>query len=231
MGDRYTITASELQLKERFNINVPEHYRPRFNAAPTQLLPVITQGSNGLSFFYWGQIPGWSKNKSLSIKFLFVDKDELMIKASAKNALQNRRCIIPIDGYYDWKRISKKGKVAHRVIFGNNEIVGLGGIWEEFEDESGDIAHTFKIITTASNEVVASLNDRMPMVISSANEQIWLNQAKGIEEISPVFEHKSESNLSLYSVSPGIEDLSNDSEYLIKPFAPADQFGNYSLFD
>lgn len=230
MGDRYTITASRESLKERFNIEVSDWYEPKYNAAPTQLLPVITSNSQGLSLFHWGQIPGWSKNKTISGKLIFAEAETIMEKASSRIALQSRRCLIPADGYYDWKKISKKGRVAHRLIFGNNEIVGFAGLWEEFEDEKEEIAHTFKIITTVANEVIAPMNNRMPAIIGKADEKSWLDGNTTSEQALELLKSYPSSSTSMYSVSPKIEqDI--DNEYLIKPFAPADQYGNYSLFD
>lgn len=231
MGDRYTLTALGSQLQDRFKIEVSESYKPRFNAAPTQLLPVIIQGSKGFSFFYWGQIPNWSKNKSLSDKLLFAESEQLQQKSSLKNALNTRRCIIPMDGYYDWKRISKKGKVAHRIVFNSNEIVSVAAVWEEFEDEQGEVAHTFKIITRPADDIVKEFNNRMPLVLSPKLENEWLDQSKSSEEVLSNLELAHGYQLTSYSVSPAIEDTTKDSERLIAPFAPADQFGNYSLFD
>lgn len=231
MGDRYTITALASTLAQRFGIEVPSGYKPRFNAAPTQLLPIITQGTSGLSFFYWGQIPDWSKNKTLSTKLLFAEKEQIEDKTSLKSALQYHRCLIPVDGYYEWKRISKKGRVAHRLVFGNNEIVGIAGLWEEFEDDEGQMQHTFKIITTKANSTVENLNKRMPVVVSKENEKLWMSKSTDFNEILPLLSELKSNNINMYTVSPKIDDPKNEGEHLVKPFAPTDQFGNYSLFD
>lgn len=231
MGDRYTITALASTLKQRFNVEVPTGYLPRFNAAPTQLLPVITQGSQGVSFFYWGQTPERSKNRALSTKLLFAESESLDEKSSSRNALQYHRCLVPIDGYYEWKRISKKGRVAHRLVFGNKEIVGIAGLWEEFEDDNGEMQHTFKIVTTKANAAIENVNSRMPLVLNAENEKKWLSVNSTLEELIPILSERPSNNISMYSVSPKIDDVKNEGEHLIKPFAPADQFGNYSLFD
>ncbi len=231
MGDRYTLTANADQLSVRFNKELADWYQPKYNAAPTQLLPVLTQMSDGFSFFHWGQIPEWSKNKTISGKLIFTEKSGLLEKASSKMALQSHRCLIPIDGYYDWKKISKKGRVAHRVVFGNNEIVGLAGIWEEFEDENGTVNHTFKIITTMANEALKSMNPMMPVIIDKTDEATWLSGETDSQIAFGLLKQYPSNKTSIYSVSPRIEDVTIDNKSLIDPFAPADQFGNYSLFD
>lgn len=231
MGDRYTITIEAEALRERFNADVPDRYEPRYNAAPTQVLPVITQGSKGISFFYWGQIPGRSKNRAISPKLLFIEKETLTEKLSFREALLKNRCLIPADGYYDWKKISKKGKVPHRFIFENNAVVSFAGIWEEFEDDEENIVHTFRIITTPSNRLMASINDRMPAVLTRENEKAWLDIHTPEEKLIESLTTYPADKMGLYTVSPRISDLNNEGPSLVRPMAPADQFGNYSLFD
>ncbi|MEQ8927236.1 MAG: SOS response-associated peptidase [Fulvivirga sp.] len=231
MGDRYTLTVLASELAQRFNVEVTSGYKPKYNAAPTQLLPIITKSSQGISYFYWGQIPDWSNNKALSSKLLFTEIEHITQKTSLSKAITQTRCIVPMDGYYEWKRISKKGRVAHRIVFDNNSIVGVAGLWEEFEGEDGDMLHTFKILTTEANSAIDSMNNRMPAIIDTDKEEAWLNSHASTEELVAMISSYPSNKIHIYSVSPKIEDIKNDSEFLIKPFAPADQFGNYSLFD
>ena len=231
MGDRYTITADKSEILERYNIESDDRYTPKYNAGPTQVLPILTQGSKGLSFFYWGQIPDRAKNRSISTKLIHVESESILQKVSSRNALMSRRCVIPADGYYDWKKISKKGRIPYRFVFNNNGIVSLAGIWEEFEDENEDIVHTFKILTTPSNDVVRPISSRMPLVLEEEEEKIWLDKNSTEEDITALFNTYNSEKMTYYSVSPQIEDLSLNDAFLIKPSAPADQFGNYSLFD
>ncbi len=231
MCERYTLTVSKDVLSKRFNIEVSDRYHPRYNAAPTQILPLIIPGSKGLSFFYWGQIPERAKNRSISAKLLHTDGESVAEKPQSMRSLMERRCLIPADGFYAWKRISKKGRVAHRIVFGDNEIVSFGGIWEEFEDDNGEVAHTFKILTIPSNATLTPMDSRMPLILDRNSEKIWINTASSEQELTELMKPYPESGMRSYSVSPKIDDIRNDSPLLIQPFAPADQFGNYSLFD
>ncbi|UII24980.1 SOS response-associated peptidase [Fulvivirga maritima] len=231
MGDRYTITSSSEALASRFNVDIPEAYAPNYNAAPTQILPLITQGSKGLSFFYWGQIPGWSKNKAISNKLLFADMETLSEKAITQKALLSRRCIVPADGFYGWKQVSKKGKIPYRVIFENKNIVSFAGLWEEFEDDNENIVHTFKLITSPANSSILPMSTRMPVIMTEKEENVWLNNESTEEELLETLKPYPADKMKTYSVSPKISDTSVNEPALIEPMAPADQFGNYSLFD
>ena len=109
MCRRYTLTSSAEKLHERFKVDITGVYKPTYNAAPTHLLPVITnENPKGFSFFYWGATPKMANNKTISVKLYNARSDELTGKASYRIALESRRCLVPANGYYDWKRISKK---------------------------------------------------------------------------------------------------------------------------
>ncbi|MEM6523737.1 MAG: SOS response-associated peptidase [Bacteroidota bacterium] len=231
MTDRYTITVDKNTLLVRFNLESTEGYVPSYNAAPSHLMPVITVGSQGLSFFYWGQIPERAKNRTISQKLLNIDSKVIIEKPIEQQNLVERRCLILADGFYGWKRISKKGKVAHRVVFKDNEILGFGGMWEEFETEEGTIVHTFKIISTASNTLVQSMSGNMPLIINRESEKLWLNRETSLSALLELLNPFPTGQMSLYSVSPKVENPNYNHPSLIEPFAPADQFGNYSLFD
>ncbi|MEP2772363.1 MAG: SOS response-associated peptidase [Fulvivirga sp.] len=231
MGDRYTITANIEKMSERFSVDVSESYKPRYNAAPTQILPIITQQSKGLSFFYWGQIPDFTKNRAVSTKLLYAEAETIYEKASTKRLLSSSRCIVPADGFYDWKKVSKKGKIPHRFIFGENAIKSFPAIWEEFEDAEGNELHTFKIITTQPNDMVGEISDRMPVIFEKAQEEVWLSQTADENALLELLKPYPSDKMGSYTVSPRFGDVSNDDPSLIAPFAPADQFGNYSLFD
>lgn len=231
MTDRYTIAAEKNAIFVRFNLESAEGYLPNYNAAPTHILPIITAGSNGLSFFYWAQIPERANNKSISQKLLYTEAEAIQEKSILQADLIERRCLIIADGFYGWKRISKKGKVAHRIIFNDNAVLGFGGIWEEFENDEGALVHTFKIITTPSNGLVESMSARMPLVIDRSHEKSWLDKEADVSTLLSLLKPYPMEQMNLYSVSPKLEDPNLNDPSLIEPFAPADQFGNYSLFD
>lgn len=229
--ERYTIAVDKNTIAVRFQLEDAEGYQPRYNAGPTQILPVIIPGSAGLSFFYWGQLPERAKNRSISQKLIYAEAESVATKPTWQEALLSNRCLIPIDGFYDWKRITKKGRVAHRIIFNQDEVRGFGGLWEEFENDDGERVHTFKILTTEANAVVQPMSPRMPLVLSQEAESIWLDKNVELESLLTTLKVYPTADMHAYSVSPKIEDPKLDSALLIKPFAPADQFGNYSLFD
>jgi putative SOS response-associated peptidase YedK len=231
MIERYSISASGQAVNDRFHVDVPGYYKPRYNAAPTQLLPVITSESpQGISLFYWGRPPLWARNKSLSERIINLHVENLNDRPVLKKALMKFRCIIPADGFYAWKKIGKKTSIPYRVIT-NQELFSFAALWEEFEDETGSVVHTFNIITTEANDTLKKITERMPLILTRESEKIWLAGSSTELELLKLLEIYPADRTSMYPVSPRINEIKNDAPSLLIPTPPADQFGNLTLFD
>jgi putative SOS response-associated peptidase YedK len=231
MIERYSLTATAETLKERFAIEVPGYYQPRYNAAPAQLLPIITSESQeGLSVFYWGRPPVWARNKSLSERLVNLKVEHLVERPVLKKALMKYRCIIPADGFYAWKKLGKKTAIPHRLVT-DQPVFSMAGLWEEFEDEAGNLMHTFIMITTQANETVSKVTDRMPVILDKKSEAVWLNHSAAEADLLKVLVPYASDKISLYTVSPRINEIKIDVPSLILPAPSADQHGNLTLFD
>lgn len=232
MIDRYSITTSFDKITRRFEADAPDVLSPRFNASPTQLLPVITTSSpQGVSVFYWGTSPAWSKNKPLSEKIINTHAEQILDKTSLKKALQKNRCIILSDGFYGWKKAGKKTFIPYRFICTDQEVFSYAGLWEEYEDTDGVSFHTFSIITTQANTLVRAVQDRMPVIFSRKEEMLWLNKDTSEEALMNLLKPYAADKMNHYSVSPRISDPATDVPSLIIPAPASDQFGNLTLFD
>lgn len=232
MIDRFTITASAAKIAERFSVEVPEFYKPKYNAAPTQLISVITSSApQGISSFYWGTSPEWSKNKTLSEKIINIRAELILEKPAIKRSMMRTRCIVPADGFYAWKRAGKKSLIPYRFVSKREELFSFAAIWEEFEDTDGHELQTFSIITVPANDLVASIYDRMPVILTPETESLWLNKDSKEEDLLASLTALPGSELNLYSISPRISNIDLDVPSLIHPTPPADQFGNLTLFD
>jgi putative SOS response-associated peptidase YedK len=133
------------------NIRASGIYTTRYNAAPTQLLPVITHESpEGFSFFYWGSAPQWAKNKTLAERIINTRAELIQDKPVFKKSLMRSRCIIPADGFYAWKKVGKKTSIPWRFVLKSKKIASFAGIWEEYDDSEGQAYHTFTLITVGS---------------------------------------------------------------------------------
>jgi len=231
MCERYSLGKTKHELEERFEAEMLEDFQPRYNIAPTQLLPIITSDSpKGFSQFYWGITPEFAKNKPVSLKFITAPAETAHEKASSKTAFQRRRCIIPADGYYGWKKVGKKTKIPYRFTLHDKGLFSFAGIWEEYENETGEINHTFLILTTESNPINKEIGDRMPSILNKEQERVWLNKFSTMEQLQEVLVPYPSEKMTSYTVSPMVNKINIDSEYIIRRTGPMDQFGNYTLF-
>jgi putative SOS response-associated peptidase YedK len=232
MIERYSIHASASQIAARFQIEEPEAFKPRYNAAPSQLLPVITHESpQGFSYFYWGAAPQWSKNKTFAERIINTKGELIQDKPVLKKNLRTHRCLIPADSFYAWKKVGKKTMVPWRIIAKSKEVFSLAGLWEEYDDHEGNSFHTFSMITVPAENWIADITERMPVIFSKKEEKIWLDQNASEVELIALIKAFPVTLLEGYNISPLINSVQNDGPSLIIPTPPADQFGNLTLFD
>ncbi len=232
MIERYTIHSNAEELSSRFDIEIDDYYLPSYNAAPTQKLPIIVnKAKNGISYLHWGTNTQWSNNKSISKKLVSAPVGDLLTKTILKSALQNKRCIIPVTGFYLWKQVSKKSKRPYYFKIDSLDIFGIAGIWEEFEDLDGNTNHTFKIITIKNELKEDGFGDELPLILNEASEKLWLSDAFSPNDTSEILSLKLETTFNYYIVSPHISDIKINNSNLILAQPPVDQLGNFTLFE
>src|SRR5689334_11685018 len=136
MIERYSLTASPEQVGAFFNVDPHGLEKALYNAAPAQLLPVITMNSSGLSHFYWGTAPQWAKDKSIGEKIINIREELISERPAIKKKIARHRCAVPADGFYAWKKLGKKTSVPHRFELQNKGLFSMAGLWEEYDDEN-----------------------------------------------------------------------------------------------
>lgn len=231
MSSRYTIGVPSENIAKRFEADPTPAYRQRFNVAPTQLSPVITNESpKGFSFFYWGLISNLANNKTISERLYTTRAESISDKLSLQTALRERRCIIPADGFYEWKKVSKRGLVPYYYFLKNREPFGIAGLWEEFESEEEEIVHSFTMITCLANELVKESADRMPVILEKNQQKLWLDAKTPEEELLAMLRPYPALKMDRHAVSHRINSLNFDDPSLVAPAPATDQFGNYTLF-
>lgn len=233
MFDRYAIYSSAQSIQEVMGVAVSNEYHPSYNVAPTQILPVITsENKKELTFFHWGLMSKWSNNKTtISARSINLSSERAFQKTGYKRQIQTKRCIIPVNGFYSWKQMSKKQRVPYYIFPIEISILGVAGLWEEFEDIDGNSNQSFILMTVPSSSSMIQFENEMPAILSPSNSNLWLENEdlgenqKLIAEITD-----GHPTLSSHSVSPSILDLTNNYKELIEPAPASDQMGNYTLF-
>ena len=190
MCGRYTITQDLSQLEKlvKFICKIVD-FNPRYNIAPRQSAPVLVweNGKTVLKPMRWGLIPSWSKDQKIGDKLTNARAETLNEKPSFKRPFQKQRCLVPVDGYYEWQTTST-GKIPFRFTMADNNFFCLAGLWERWirprqEGELGlddtgqnlnQIIETFTIITTEPNQMCAKVHNRMPVVVGPEHYSWWL---------------------------------------------------------
>jgi putative SOS response-associated peptidase YedK len=158
------------------------NYPPRWNGAPSQELLVIRRnhktGEISLDPLRWGLIPYWCKDPSGGRKPINAKCETVRNLPMFRDAYRTRRCIVPVDGFFEWKAIKgQKAKQPYAIAMKDGSPFGIAGIWENWkEPASGEWIRTFAIITTDSNELVAEIHDRMPVILAPSDYARWLGE-------------------------------------------------------
>lgn len=224
MCGRYTLTVERDELSERFGLlNVIPDYRPRYNAAPGQYLPVVVAGDEGhrLVMMKWGLVPFWAKEAAIGNRMINARLETLAEKPAFRRSLNRRRCLVPADGYYEWLK-QGRAKQPMRIMPVRRELVALAGLWDEWQNPEGDILQSFSIITIDPVAAVAHIHDRMPLILRREQEDYWLEGFSGEKGAAVDFLKRIEpfDALEAYEVSDRVNSPRNDEPDLLEPLNP-----------
>jgi putative SOS response-associated peptidase YedK len=218
MCGRFTITNEREFIENRFGARFATAlFAPRYNAAPSQSLPVILNTEPQLiQPLVWGLRPAWLKLVSGRDGLINVRDDTLRIKKTFQRDLAERRCVVPADGFYEWKKTEKRQKTPYRFQLKTGEPFAFAGIWEENEDEDGQTLRTFAIITTDANALVKRVHNRMPAMLTREAEKAWLDTNTALEHVLSLLAPYPASEMRMYEISTRVNRATEDTPELIK---------------
>ncbi|MRN55803.1 SOS response-associated peptidase [Paenibacillus monticola] len=219
MCGRYTITVSmdELMLRYLTNDATIIHYAPKYNAAPMQYIPaVIHNGShNKLGELRWGLVPSWAKDDKGGSRLINARAESLLEKPSFKRLISTRRCLIPTDGFYEWKK-QDSNKQPLRIVMLDGGIFSMAGLYDIWVDPEGKKLSTCTIITTTPNSLMADIHDRMPVILKPEDESEWLSRDNyNVPELMKLLKPYATDQMRAYPVSSAVGNVRNDSKELI----------------
>jgi putative SOS response-associated peptidase YedK len=196
------------------------NYPPRWNGAPSQGLLVIRRnhktGEVSVDPLRWGLIPHRCADPKGVGKPINVKCETVRTLPSFREAYRKRRCILPVDGFFEWKAIKgQKAKQPYAIAMKDGSPFGIGGLWENWRDPtSGQWMRTFAIITTDANELVAEIHDRMPLILASADYSRWLSDEPDPGDLMRPF---SAEPMRIWPISTRINKPENDDPSIIEP--------------
>jgi putative SOS response-associated peptidase YedK len=224
MCGRFTISISENELrnylKESFDIEEAksDFELPRYNVTPGQpVISIINDGKkNRVGLFKWGLVPPFAKGEKIGSNLINAKSETLMDKPSFKPSFQSKRCVILANGFYEWRK-EEKGKTPMHILMTDHSIFPMAGLWSTYTKDDGSKLHTTTIITTSANELVSSIHDRMPVILTEESRKIWLNPSiKDFPTLQKVLTPYDANKMKAYRVSALVNTATNDSIECIK---------------
>ncbi len=220
MCGRYTLVEVN-GLQRRFALEEALPDAPaRYNVAPTQTLPVVVRHSpNHLEWMRWGLVPFWAKDPTIGSRMINARAETVAEKPAFRNAFRSRRCLVPASGFYEWKR-EANGKTPYYIHLPNAPLFAFAGLHETWRDAQGTAMQTYTIITTAANDLMAPLHDRMPVILHEEDEDLWLDpDATEPERLLPLLRPYPAKAMAAYPVAPIVNSPRNDAATLLEPAA------------
>jgi putative SOS response-associated peptidase YedK len=175
MCGRYALGDSH-DLFRRFHIEDggPE-VGERFNVAPTQHMPVVIhETTNKLALMQWGLIPVWAREPKASSGLINARIEGIQEKPTFRRAVHKRRCLVPCDGFYEWKK-EKGGKTPYFICRKDRQLFAMAGIYELWDAPANAVVGGYAILTTRSNELMEPIHNRMPVILPEELEEAWLD--------------------------------------------------------
>jgi putative SOS response-associated peptidase YedK len=225
MCGRYRLSRRKQVVEEYFDTAPVEHdWNPRYNIAPTQNVPIIRQNPKEpvreMSFVRWGLIPSWAKDVSVAAKMINARSETAGMKPAFRDALKSRRCLIPADAFYEWKRMGKS-KQPYCFEVNEGELFAFAGIWDRWKDAIGKAVETCSILTTTPNAVTAVVHDRMPVILDLDSYDLWLDPGmKNVSLVSELLKPCNPTFMRSYPVSTRLNQVINDDEECSAPVQP-----------
>jgi len=183
-----------------------------YNIAPSQEIPVIIrqEGKNVLDKFHWGLVPAWAKDKSIGNSLINARSETVSILSSFKNAFRQRRCLIPADGFYEWKTINGR-KQPYYFTLSDEKPFAFAGLWETWTGGNEAAYRSVAIITTDASESVKPIHHRMPAILQPEHYSRWMNSEKqNLAEIQKILQNGTVMEWSCRPVSQKVNSVRNN---------------------
>jgi putative SOS response-associated peptidase YedK len=224
MCSRVTVRKSPQEVARWFRTTgVPPNYPRRYNVAPTDDVLTVRfnpeDGLRHLTRLRWGLIPIWAKDRKGAAKLINARCETVDRAAPFKDAFAKRRCIVPVDGFYEWQKIDPKNKQAFAIEPADTPMFAFAGLWERWRDPATkEIVRSCTIVTTAPNELMAPIHDRMPVILDEKDWAQWLGEADVVQdELAAMLKPFPAERMRAYKISSRVNSVKNDDESILEP--------------
>lgn len=220
MCGRYAITSPLEAIIEAFAVrDVSSNLQPRYNAAPSQDLPVIRSGRSGreLAVMHWGLVPSWSKGPDSRYSMINARAETVASKPAYRGPFRHKRCLVPADGFYEWKK-SADGKQPYFITLSAGGPFAFAGLWDHWTGPEGEEITSFTIIVTVANDCVRPIHDRMPVILGPEDYESWLGErgAPSRTKLAIMLRPYPAELMRAFPVSRDVNSPTNDGPELLQ---------------
>jgi putative SOS response-associated peptidase YedK len=226
MCGRARLSSDVSEIKIVFSI--PPHrptpnVAPSWNVAPTDPLPIVRYDAKAaersLDVMRWGLVPFWAKDIKVGFSNINAMAETVDTKPAFREAFQRRRCLVPVDNFYEWKKTAA-GKQPYAIALADRRLMALADLWENWRSPAGEWVRSFAIITITPNELCAQLHNRMPVVLKPELWPIWLGEkpADPAQLRALLVPYPSEG-ITAWPVSTRVGNVKNNDRSLVEPIA------------
>lgn len=224
MCGRYTFHAAPEHIQQEFGLPDPPEIAPRYNIAPQQTLPIITNAEpTTLTPARWGLVPHWAKDASIGNKLFNARSETAHEKPSFKQAFSQRPCLVPANGFFEWL---KEGQARRPMYIHLKErpLFAFAGLWESWQNPNGREVRTFTVLTTAPNALIQPLHHRMAVILERDAYTTWLGLDDAPLEVRQALLRPYPSDkMTYYEVAPLVNKVGHDTPDMIRPYQAPQQ--------
>jgi len=221
MCGRYAVTSAPEAIRAMFGYPEQPNFPPRYNVAPTQPIAIVRlmDGKRQFALVRWGLLPSWVKDPKNFTLLINARGESVIDKPAFSAAMRRRRCLIPADGFYEWKTIGTR-KQPYYVRAKSDQPLAFAGLWETWTGPNGEELETAAIVTTRANRALAEIHERMPVIIPPDAFNLWLDCTNvDPETAAALISPASENLLDTYEVSAAVNRTANDGPELVERYA------------
>lgn len=220
MCGRFTITVTLEELITHYLIDDSKlaTLKPNYNVAPMHNVPAVIASDAGtrLGELRWGLVPFWAKDEKIGSKMINARAETVSEKPAFKRLLKSKRCIIPADGFYEWKK-DGTSKQPYRILMSDGSLISFAGLYDTWEDPEGKKLSTCTIITTTPNSLMEGIHDRMPVILRPEDEADWLGRDNDdVESFLKLLKPYDAAKMRAYKVPSAVGNVRNNSKDLLE---------------
>jgi putative SOS response-associated peptidase YedK len=223
---RFARRSTQEELADWFGVALEDMpwFMPSFNVAPQSVQPVVRlshdTGEREFALQRWGLVPHWAKDAKLGFSTINARAEEAASKPAFREALKRRRCLVPADAFFEWQRLDAKSKRPFAIALKSGEPYAFAGLWESWQPKDGSPLETFTILTTAPNEIMAPIHNRMPVIVTPKDYDQWLDPGNTAKPPVDLLHPYPAERMRAWPVSDRVGNVRNNDPELLEPVPP-----------